>query len=477
MEKKHSGLLVTFGVTAAALLFCNFRNAEAQAFEQLQDAAGGQGGSIPSVSAPSKVGCANGVPCGGRYQTTYNGVEYDCICNCSSVNDDCTPRSQPGKSGTNRRGGVQRGAEEDNSAAEAEAQRLKQEQQRQEQERADRENKEAFTKGQNKLMGGLKGGASTGLSLHTSGTTSLPLKDGRAGSPVLGLKTSNPPALKTGSANDEAQAEQDEFEKMNAAWMKKQKQLFEQRLQEENRTAHAIYRSFKTNAPPPLFERKYDEMQPGDVLLITPEEWTGTLVMAGDNVASYKFRDLVDIAHDNLPRLLQNKVKDELKTGAPFSHTVIYLKTVNGKKLFLDNQRAEGPRILSEEQFLGTYASRGMMVAALAQPLNKAEGDSLMKAARHLALKQKIDSIHKANSLNPIYLIDKTNYGSGWSDMVCSEASRWALMKAGRQIPPTDDRIKRKLGIEFSPADFLKSEYFIVTEMKGMPKAPAGDSR
>ncbi len=445
-----------FEVSAILLLVFCCKGAEAQ---------------IPSASGPMKVGCANGVNCGERYTTTYNGVVYDCRCNCSGQ-DNCTPRSSSGASGTSQQS-------EDNAAMKGDQERQLQEQeqkkQRKEQEMFEKAKQEAFTSEHENLMRDLKGRPSSGLSLHSgTGTTSLPLKDGHAGSPALGLKTSNTPALKTGSANDEAKAEQEQFETMNAAWMKNQKQLFEQRLQEENRIARALLRSLTTNAPPPLFERKYDELQPGDVLLITPEELSGKGVMIGDRLASFKFRG--DLVHDNLSQL-KNQVRDELKNGTPFSHTVTFLKTVNGKKWFLDNQRAEGPRILSEEAFLGTYARRGIMVAALAQPLNKAEGDSLWKAAQQLALRQKIDSIHKANSLNPIYLLDKTNYGAGGDDMVCSEASRWALIRAGRHISPTDDKIKRKLGVEFSPADFLSSEYFIVTEMKGMPKAPVGDSR
>jgi hypothetical protein len=458
---KHLRLSFAFAVSAILLLVFCCKGADAQ---------------IPSASGPQKEGCANGVRCGETFTTTDNGIIYDCRCNCSGQ-DDCTPRSSSGASVPGRQS-------EDNSAMEAEQERRQQEQeqkkQRKEQEMFEKAKNEAFTSDHENLMQGLKGrpsgppsgapGAPGALSLHSgTGTTSLPLKDGHAGPPATGLKTSNTQALKTG---DEAKAEQEQFETMNAAWMKNQKQLFEQRLQEGNLTAAAIRRSFTTNAPPPLFERKFDELQPGDVLLIAPNDILGKAVMWGDKLASFKFRG--DLVHDNLSQL-QGQVKDEFKNGAPFSHTVIYLKTVNGRKWFLDNRPFEGPRILTEEEFLGKYSQHEIMVAALAQPLNPKEGDDLWKAARQLALRQKVDSINNANSLNPMNHLHNTNYGPWGQDMVCSEASRWALIKAGRQIPLTDDQIKRKLGIDYSPADFLNSEYFIVTELKGMPKAPAGE--
>ena len=45
------------------------------------------------------------------------------------------------------------------------------------------------------------------------------------------------------------------------------------------------------------------------------------------------------------------------------SHTLLCLKTVNGKKFFLDNQSGEGPRIKTEDQILLEYGARTMDVA------------------------------------------------------------------------------------------------------------------
>ena len=67
-----------------------------------------------------------------------------------------------------------------------------------------------------------------------------------------------------------------------------------------------------------------------------------------------------------------------------------------------------------------------------------------------------------------------TKYGIAGSDMVCSESSRWLLMQVGAYIPETDDHIKKKyVHIEFSPADFVKCNYFIVTPLQDVPKVKA----
>ena len=77
---------------------------------------------------------------------------------------------------------------------------------------------------------------------------------------------------KTGDKDLEAKLEQVEFENRSPDWMEKQKRLIDQRLKEPNQYISAIYKSLKTKAPPPLPPRKYDELQPGDVLLISPED-------------------------------------------------------------------------------------------------------------------------------------------------------------------------------------------------------------
>jgi hypothetical protein len=239
---------------------------------------------------------------------------------------------------------------------------------------------------------------------------------------ALGLKTVSDKSTSTSTpADPKVLQEQTEFENMNAEWMKKQRRLVEQRLGEQNKYASAIHKSLKTNAPPPPW-KTFDELQPGDVLLIEggPIAYLDNKFSAGNDASKA-------------------------------SHTVIYLKEVNGRKLFLDNQPFEGPRIISEDEFLKLYGPRKAQVAKLAQPLNEKEGKELFTAAVEMA--QKNRKVITDNWFGTTLL--GTNYGAwGKENVVCSE-SDWALINAaGRNIPKSGDRIKMGLGVDFSPADY-----------------------
>jgi hypothetical protein len=256
-------------------------------------------------------------------------------------------------------------------------------------------------------------------------------------SETLGLKTNFDEYAKGSNSIDLILAkEQEEFEKKNAEWMKKQKQLIEERLKQPNKYAAALYTSLKANAPPPPWE-KINKLQPGDVLLFKGE------------AISY----------------LDNKISGG-NSASPASHTIIYLKDVNGKKLFLDNQPNEGPRIISGEELLRLYGHRGADVAKLAQPLNEKEGKALFSAAVEMAQKNNKQLVNKDTWFGK-YLLSDTNYGAwGAHNVVCSE-SDWALINAtGRTIPHTDNILKLALGLNFSPSDFYNSQYFLVTRFQ-----------
>jgi len=277
-----------------------------------------------------------------------------------------------------------------------------------------------FEQGKKEILTQLKG---------ESGGGSLSLK-GREG--TLALKSGNVPSanqgagktgqVKTGGKDPEAKKEQFEFENFNDDWMKKQKQLIAQRLKKPNKWCSGIHASLMGKVPP-LPYKKFNELEAGDVLL---------------------FDDgLIPIS------VIDNYFSGDKVSNA--SHTVSYLKEVNGKKLFLDNQPGEGPRIISEDVFLEKYGSRSAEVARLVgQPVSNEETKDLFTAAVKMAQKNR-----NAGG---------TNYGVwGKDDLVCSEAS-WALLKAtDRKIPKSDDQIKVAGGIGFSPADFQDSRYFLVT--------------
>uniref|UniRef100_A0A831UF25 Uncharacterized protein n=1 Tax=Geobacter metallireducens TaxID=28232 RepID=A0A831UF25_GEOME len=244
---------------------------------------------------------------------------------------------------------------------------------------------------------------------------------------------------KSGDRNLEAIREQVEFETQYAAWEKKQQQLIRDRLREPNKTAGAIQRALMAKVPP-LPGKTFSQLQSGDVLLIEPED--GRLknlnpITLGDNAAT---------AGGN-------------KSFA--SHTVIYLKEVNGTKLFLDNQPGEGPRIITEKDFLNKYGQRGMDVATmgkLAEPLTPEEGEALYRAAM---------AMHKQNyqkASNNWW--GGTDYGVVGKDVVCSEAD-WALIRnTGKFLPKSFNRTKVEYGIDFSPADYYNSPYFVVTPLQ-----------
>lgn len=232
-------------------------------------------------------------------------------------------------------------------------------------------------------------------------------------------------------SGQQAGKEQSEFETMNAEWMQKQRALIEQRLTEPNKYASAIYKSLTTNTPPLPYKR-FGELQSGDVLLLGGKGLSNAIPFADNAISSGHF-----------------------ESGA--AHTVLYLKDVKGKRLFLDNQPGQGPRIISEEEFLETYGSRKADVARLAQPLRPDEAEKLYEAAKGMAQKNNRALING-------HMLDSSNYGV-WSkdNVVCSEAD-WAVIKAaGRDIPESDDKVKVAVGVNWSPADYSNSQYFMVT--------------
>jgi hypothetical protein len=243
---------------------------------------------------------------------------------------------------------------------------------------------------------------------------------------------------KKGGAEPEARFEQVQYDHMNERWVQNQKHLIEQRLKEPNPYASEIYRSLKTKAPPPPPDRKYDNLRPGDVLLFSPDDTKSFLIKLSDRLSS--------------------------ASDSTAYHTVLYLKEVNGKKLFLDNRPGRGSHVISEEEFLRTYGRSEALVASasVAQPLRKDEAENLWNAAREAVMKESLIQQKKAGNI-----FDQTGYGLyGDDNMVCSETSRWALLKAGRHIPGSVSPLKRLLGIHYGPANFFSDGHnFIITPL------------
>jgi hypothetical protein len=235
---------------------------------------------------------------------------------------------------------------------------------------------------------------------------------------------------KKGDKDLEMKLEQLEFDMNRPYWETNEIQFIEKRG--ENAYIDSIYTSLKKQAPPNLPPRKYDMLQPGDVLLISPDDRKSFFINLGDRISS--------------------------SSSSPASHTVLFLKEVNGKKLFLDHNLERGSVVISEEEFLKKYGSRDALVA---QPVSKMDSEALWKMAKELVRKE---------AENP----NKTNYGLYGDDyMVCSEADRWVLVHSGVNIPETSSPFKRVLGIHYGPANFFDDEYnFVITPLYSDSKSP-----
>ena len=59
--------------------------------------------------------------------------------------------------------------------------------------------------------------------------------------------------------------------------------------------------------------------------------------------------------------------------------------------------------------------------------------------------------------------------------MVCSEASRWALIQAGIPVPETKSPLKKMLGINFGPANFYTTNQFFLISSLVPPLGSADD--
>ncbi|MBF0619339.1 MAG: hypothetical protein HQL19_04145 [Candidatus Omnitrophica bacterium] len=319
------------------------------------------------------------------------------------------------------------------TAEQLEAQRkASEQQQRLMEERQQRE----FERANNDLKRKLKGGPSYVEDTNIVETGGLKLKalppstpSGDVHSGFFGIAGAAKPTV----ALLREPAPDGKLENVSVGWVQGPQQLIEQRMAEPNKWAAGAYVSLKTKAPP-LPYKKFSELQSGDVMLIDAAG-TSKAITAVDNYLSGI-------------------------NASTASHTVLYLRTVNGVKHFLENIPGEGPRIIFEDEFLRRYSARGGQVAQLAQPLNVTEAKRLYTAAVEMAAQNR-KSIVGSNLLG-------TNYGVwGKDNVVCSEAD-WALLNMARtvQVPGTGDKLKASLGVDFSPADFFKNgQYFLVSRV------------
>jgi len=233
-----------------------------------------------------------------------------------------------------------------------------------------------------------------------------------------------------------------ELAAMSPATLKEIRQDIARREELPNPAVAAIVRAFKIKAPPPLAGR-FDHLEVGDVLLLRQPD---------DSLSPgfYKSGWII---------ILDKAMSASLRARA--SHTFMFVREVKGVKLFLDNMPGQGTLIKTEARIMAEYGSQGLDVA---RPLSALDADKLWAASRELGIRSMKELATRAD-----HWIDKTDYGPyGDNDMVCSETSRWALMKAGLIIPKTSSFLKQDvLGVDFGPADFYTdTKNFLVTPLE-----------
>jgi len=225
-------------------------------------------------------------------------------------------------------------------------------------------------------------------------------------------------------------------------WVKPYRDLIAERLADAGTVYRAVSESLLARKDPPAPPRKaWADLKPGDVLLVAPDGVLSGGLKFVDKLTSWEWGE----------------------GSSRASHGFIYLRTVNGQKIFLDDQLGEGPRLKTEEMILREYAGRDMDVA---HPIAGIDADKLWTAARALEIKN-LDHVGQS----PLGLSTYNLYGD--EHMVCSEAARWALVQAwpDAEVQGAEDAIrdtgspfKKMLGVYFGPANFYADrQHFIVS--------------
>ena len=231
-------------------------------------------------------------------------------------------------------------------------------------------------------------------------------------------------------------------------WVKEYRDLIAGRLEDAGTVYDYILDSLRDRKTPPAPQRGLSELRSGDVLLVAPPDGYAPGALASKGLMYV----------DKLTSLEWGEGSSRA------SHSLIYLKTVDGRKLFLDDQLGEGPRIKTEEMILKEYAGRSMDVA---QPIARPDADRLLTAARQLEVQ---NLAHLDQS--PVGASTYNLYGD--DHMVCSEASRWALVQAqppdAAKIQDSASPFKKSLGVFFGPANFYSQPQHFVVSALDVPK-------
>lgn len=197
-------------------------------------------------------------------------------------------------------------------------------------------------------------------------------------------------------------------------------------------------------APEPTYQiTRLSALSAGDVILVAPEDPRRSVADAALGGAIQGADYLVRSASD----LASGRAFQSAQRVAPVSHALTFVRSVQGKLLFLDHT-SEGSRVLDEREFLRHYGAREMYVA---RPEAVVDGRLLWTEARRAATQHRSD------------------YGLFGSSVVCSERSGIAVARAsgltlGDRLGPVD----------ITPGDFFDragnaGKHFAITRLRITP--------
>ncbi|MCX5724545.1 MAG: hypothetical protein NTX84_08540 [Nitrospirae bacterium] len=244
-------------------------------------------------------------------------------------------------------------------------------------------------------------------------------------------------ALNEPKTNPLVAREQDEFDQMNAAWMRAQERLIRDAVAYGSQWRNAVLASLQTGVPPEQMARPKTmaDVLPGDILLFEPEGWSVAIPPL-----DHFYRSAEEFARGQVFAAIAQQKE-------PASHAITVVKRVNGVTLFLDHTHV-GSRILDQKELDRLYANRRIYVA---RPQTVIDGRQLWETARAAALRRTSD------------------FGVTPGKLVCSERAGIAVAKA----TGLDMHTKRLGPIDVTPGDFFDSQsvgkYFVISPLEPGP--------
>lgn len=238
------------------------------------------------------------------------------------------------------------------------------------------------------------------------------------------------------------QKEQKAYESNDQVWLSKQKNLIKEAFLSQKNRDLEILLAIENSKVPQNTQKSLNDLLPGDVILVNADD---SLTSQGITYG------------DLLLRWMRKKEKGMKKYE--ISHSLVYLKTVNGKKLFLDHQLGDRfARVIDEKIFMQRYEHR---LNSVARPKAYISGQKMWNAAKKSALK------------------NNTPYGLYGNRVVCSDLSKFAIVQASDKklsfLNESDKKSilfneKKWLPIKMTPADFIdpktKGRFFEISILK-----------